>query len=940
MKKFIFSASSVAAKMNMLCLFVLCAASTLAATAPLAIDTKTKALVAADGSTTIDAKSINLTLGGFTISDASGAKTIVLGSVSGTKLGATGDRIGFLGAAPVLRQNGNLFTALTNFGLISSPSLTIGNITGLQTELDAKATTAALNDFLADIDADISAKADQTALDSLTTSVAGKASQAALDTLTTTVGTKAAQSALDSLTTVVGTKATQTALDSLTTTVAAKAADSAVVHNTGPETIAGVKTFSSAPVVPAGAFPQAAVANLTADLGTLTTAVAVKAADNAVVHLTGTESIAGDKTFTGNVSIPSPITFGVETANVTNLKALAAPGAPTVIPFGASGSTAYTYRIVAKAGDGTTTNAGAATSIANGNATLSGSNYNTLTWTPVTGAASYDVYRTASSGTPASTGKIATVTAPAYNDQAAVGDSSSPPGFNSTGNLVYRDGTGTVNPTRTIYLSKAGAKLDSNIDTGGGTDDTAVIQAVLDQAQAAGVNRLEVIVDGVARVNSTGTGSCLTIHSNTTLRFMPGAGFFLSPNTTASYMLTTDLVTGAYANKNIEIIGGVFNGNGQNQDNPDDHSKDTEPGYNFASKALLWFNRFENVTLRDVTIRNSMVYASQFVEGKKLRTYNTKFHWDDGDAGYLIAMNHDGFHLLGPLDDWQLYDTESNGDDDVIAINTNEHMGDGDSRRANSPANGAITNGLVDGLWLHEGSPSIRLFGVGATPGYADNITFRRVYGHVIGNRPTWYSSGATFGRISVQNYTLTSNSESADIVLSNGDSLRLDAIAGTVGANLSNITRVEGTSSKLLGTSTVRAIAYRTTNQTLPNATSTALTFPAELVDSDNFHATTGDTSKLVFPYNGTYLVKAQVAFASNSTGLRTVSIRKNGGVIVAADNKTAITGDETIFSVSILVDVIASEFVQVYAYQNSGSNLDVAASDYSMKVEVVRLP
>lgn len=44
------------------------------------------------------------------------------------------------------------------------------------------------------------------------------------------------------------------------------AANSAVVHNTGNETIAGIKTFSSAPVVPAGAFPESAVANLPADL--------------------------------------------------------------------------------------------------------------------------------------------------------------------------------------------------------------------------------------------------------------------------------------------------------------------------------------------------------------------------------------------------------------------------------------------------------------------------------------------------------------------------------------------------------------------------------------------------------------------------------------------------------------------------------------------------
>ena len=52
----------------------------------------------------------------------------------------------------------------------------------------------------------------------------------------------------------------------LQTNINAKANDSAVVHNTGAENVAGVKTFSSAPVVPSNSFPESAVTNLTTDL--------------------------------------------------------------------------------------------------------------------------------------------------------------------------------------------------------------------------------------------------------------------------------------------------------------------------------------------------------------------------------------------------------------------------------------------------------------------------------------------------------------------------------------------------------------------------------------------------------------------------------------------------------------------------------------------------
>lgn len=128
---------------------------------------------------------------------------------------------------------------------------------------------------------------------------------------TQTSGVKWAPSGSAPVTSVAGKTGAVTLVESdiggLVADLASKAADASVVHLTGAETVAGIKTFTSAPVVPSGAFPESAVANLVTDLASKASvsSVALKADDNAVVHLTGAESIAGIKTFTSAPVVPS-----------------------------------------------------------------------------------------------------------------------------------------------------------------------------------------------------------------------------------------------------------------------------------------------------------------------------------------------------------------------------------------------------------------------------------------------------------------------------------------------------------------------------------------------------------------------------------------------------------------------------------------------------------
>jgi len=92
---------------------------------------------------------------------------------------------------------------------------------------------------------------------------------------------------------------------------------------------------------------------------------------------------------------------------------------------GTAGSTTYYYRVSANLASGETS-AGAEFKTALSNATLSSTNYNVVTWAAVTGATTYNVYRSTTAGAEL---KIASnVAATTYSDQSNTAGSGSPLG--------------------------------------------------------------------------------------------------------------------------------------------------------------------------------------------------------------------------------------------------------------------------------------------------------------------------------------------------------------------------------------------------------------------------------------------------------------------------------------------------------------------------------
>lgn len=146
-------------------------------------------------------------------------------------------------------------TANTNFGNIASDLSTIASdITALQNDLANLDVSGQVQALIND-----TATATNSVWSSSKTSSAISSAVAAL-----VDGAPALLDTLNELAAAIGDDANF--VTTVTNMIAAKADDSAVVKLTGDQTIAGVKTFSSAPVVPDAAFAIAKVNGLSAAL--------------------------------------------------------------------------------------------------------------------------------------------------------------------------------------------------------------------------------------------------------------------------------------------------------------------------------------------------------------------------------------------------------------------------------------------------------------------------------------------------------------------------------------------------------------------------------------------------------------------------------------------------------------------------------------------------
>jgi hypothetical protein len=181
--------------------------------------------------------------------------------------------------------------------------------------------------------------------------------------------------------------------------------------------------------------------------------------------------VAGDIVSNGGLFVQGTTSFASAITGGVTINGLSSPSAPIVTSLGTTGASTYKYAVSAVGPTGNETLTSTDGQTTNGNATLTGAHGSKITWSPVSGAVSYKVYRTSSNGSPATTGLIGTTTVAEFYD-GGLAASGSVPTANSTGGLTV-NGNGLfksiTNNATAFQVQNAAGNNYIQVDTSGAT---------------------------------------------------------------------------------------------------------------------------------------------------------------------------------------------------------------------------------------------------------------------------------------------------------------------------------------------------------------------------------------------------------------------------------------------------------------------------------------
>lgn len=180
----------------------------------------------------------------------------------------------------------------------------------------------------------------------------------------------------------------------------------------------------------------------------------------------------------------------------------------------------------------------------------------------------------------------------------------------------------------------------------------------------------------------------------------------------------------------------------------------------------------------------------------------------------------------------------------------------------------------------------------------------------------------------------LVKNGATAIETLGDGiDASLVDLKGGTTGQVLSKTsnTDMDFTWITAGAGSAVKACAlYKSANQSISNNTLTAVTFNSEFFDTNSFHSTVTNTSRITVPTTGYYQVNGILTWRANANAGDLYSYLKVNGTTNLATPwiESGAANDGVTISISTIANLVANDYLELYVLQLTGISKDLWAN------------
>lgn len=126
-------------------------------------------------------------------------------------------------------------------------------------------------------------------------------------------------------------------------------------------------------------------------------------------------------------------------------------------------------------------------------------------------------------------------------------------------------------------------------------------------------------------------------------------------------------------------------------------------------------------------------------------------------------------------------------------------------------------------------------------------------------------------------------------------------------------------------------ANVYASGAQTTTTGAWFSVLFDSETFDTDTIHSVASNTHRLTATTAGKYLIIGEIEWAANATGQRDLQICLNGapgaGTQMARVRAVPHASLLTMIQISCIYDLAATNWVGLYAFQNSGGDLAISS-------------